>query len=133
MMTPLLTMSTIDSIHELHFFFNLLLYQSNRNVTMTNIVPIKNNPTKLTPSPLSRAHYNRRQASRLQYQKQQQQQTQAETKQTKNSTKSPHRPHRTSFELSDRSNICSLEELFINIDRVIANDFLEQHQQSNTD
>jgi len=106
---PILTKSAIEHVHDLHGVFSALLARSNRT------------PTVYIPSDAPDAHKT---INRLFPQQQQQHRKDGRKPQNKSSSLPSKSIHDSSLSGVSVKNV-SLEELFLNIDRIIANDFLE--------
>src|SRR6218665_1728817 len=117
--SPFLVTNQIDSVHDLHSFFFALLARSNRT------------PTVYTPSDGPETEcINRLFPHRAEPTLRKNADGRGRTKLRKNNKLSTNEPKNKNSRLNESSagvsveNV-SLEELFLNIDRIIANDFLE--------
>ncbi|KAH9425389.1 Protein dopey-1 [Dermatophagoides pteronyssinus] len=142
-MCPLLTMSTIESIHDLHPFFAAVLSRSNQNTMFTtstqqqqqqhcnqsNFERQPNESSSTSSSSYRRSLENRTHSANASINSQKQQQQSDRRKSSKNNGR---RKIVADQLLMNNCGGCSLDELYINIDRIIANDFLEPLPSSST-
>lgn len=118
-MCPLLTLSSIESIHDLHPFFTTLLLRSNQGTTLH---PATSQSQMSQTNDLLLAHNNNSHLTGMS----------KRTHKNKSKNKNHFSATNSNIKVSTQQPFilnqvggCSLDELFLNIDSVIANDFLE--------
>lgn len=125
-MCPLLTLSSIESIHDLHPFFTALLLRSNQGTTLhpttSQSQMAQTNDASSISQPISLTGNNNNHISGMS----------KRTSKNKSKIKNYFSANIFNNNVSTQQPFilnhgggCSLDELFLNIDSVIANDFLE--------